>query len=89
MTSAANLTRRGKSMPTCPPEALDAFAQSLSAYVNRAGDATELKSAALAVWNCLDPSPSSCADLDAAVGRSRQRRGRRTAPKVMRALILQ
>jgi hypothetical protein len=50
-------------MPACPPQALDAFAQTLSAYVHRAGDAQQLKSAALAVWNCLDPLPSSCAEL--------------------------
>jgi hypothetical protein len=55
--------RTPKRMPTCPPEALEAFKSSLDAYVARAGDAATLKSAALAVWNCLDPLPASCAAL--------------------------
>jgi hypothetical protein len=63
MTSAKSSPRRGKLMPACPPQALDAFAHSLSAYVNRVGDAAQLKSAALGVWNCLDPLPPPCADL--------------------------
>jgi hypothetical protein len=50
-------------MPLCPPQALEDFAECLRAYVNQTVDATHLKSAALAVWNCLDPLPDSCADL--------------------------
>lgn len=52
-----------KRMAQCPPEALDEFRESLEAYVHPAGDASRLKSAALAVWNCLDPLPQSCAAL--------------------------
>jgi len=67
MRRAKTSPRQGWSRPACPPQALDAFVQSLGAYVNRAGDAAQLKSAALAVWNCPDPLPSGCADLVAAL----------------------
>jgi hypothetical protein len=52
-----------KRMPACSPETLEEFKRRLQAYVERAADAARLKSAALAVWNCLDPLPSSCGAL--------------------------
>jgi hypothetical protein len=52
-----------KRMAVCPPETLEEFKRSLEDYVERAADAARLKSAALAVWNCLDPLPSSCGAL--------------------------
>jgi len=50
-------------MPACSPEALETFARSLSDYVDRAASHVQLRSAALAVWNCLDPLPPACAEL--------------------------
>lgn len=50
-------------MAACPPAACDHFVQSLRAYVRHRTPPVELRSAALAVWNCLDPLPASCAGL--------------------------
>ena len=52
-----------KRMPACQPETLEEFKRSLEAYTARTADAARLKSAALAVWNCLDPLPLPCGAL--------------------------
>jgi hypothetical protein len=54
-----HLMPSAKPMPACPPEALDEFKRSLEEFA-RSADAARLRSAALAVWNCLDPLPHSC-----------------------------
>lgn len=50
-------------MPACPPEALENFARGLFLYVERATSDVQLRAAALAVWNCLEPLPRACAEL--------------------------
>jgi hypothetical protein len=62
MTSSAK-----KQRPACTSAALEHFGVCLGAYVHARAAAMDLRSAALAVWNCVDPLPQSCAELVMAV----------------------
>ena len=75
-------------MAACAPAALEEFKLSLQAYAASAGDAARLKSAALAVWNCLNPLPAACADLVAELSGDgdKPERFSQAARRILRAL---
>ena len=87
MTLAAG-ERPSRRIRSCPPEALAEFMLSLEAYAARAADAAQLKSAALKVWNCLDPLPEACADLVVVLSgdSNRPERFSQAARRILRAI---
>jgi hypothetical protein len=76
-----------KRMPICPPEALEAFVACLTSYVKGRAGVSELRSAALGVWNCVDPLPHTCADLVTQLtGHDAPLRYSQAARQILRAL---
>jgi len=67
---------------------LDGFVASLTAYVSDSGERAQLKSAALAVWNCADPLPATCGELVVALtgDRAAPKRFSQAARRILKAL---
>lgn len=79
--------RAHKRMPDCDPKALGDFADCLSAYIDQRADLVDLRSAALGVWNCVDPLPKACADLVVALtGEQPPLRYSQAARQILRGL---